>query len=192
MLITRPFYVQWSWTLIWSIMRMKELAMLKIRRHQSIWKYWNRKCHTFELHTFHIFHILSHPSAFNCQLNVVHYATLLLKFLAAFTTKSVGGIMYNQKVVFLHCICVKARGKSFCKTWFQVGMELKKVQKQGRDERTQEDCPTSTKIHSRSRVVFLRSFISVLLLYLFQLLPYLKSSFKEIFPLFSVLFSGGF
>ena len=31
------------------------------------------------------------------------------------------------------------REKSFCKTCFQVGMELKKVQKQGRDEKTQED-----------------------------------------------------
>ena len=30
---------------------------------------------------------------------------------------------------------------------------VKKVQKQGRDERTQEDCPRSAKIHSRCRVV---------------------------------------
>ena len=43
---------------------------------------------------------------------------------------------------------------------FKLGMELKKVQKQGRDERTQEDYRTSAKIHSRCRVVFLRSFIS--------------------------------
>ena len=69
-------------------------------------------------------------------------------------------------------------------------MELKKVQKQGRDERTQEDYPTSAKIHSRGRVVFLRSFISALFLYFFQLHPYLKSSFTESFPLVSVLFSG--
>ena len=33
------------------------------------------------------------------------------------------------------------REQSFCKTSFQVGMDLKTVQKQGRDERTQEDYP---------------------------------------------------
>ena len=33
-------------------------------------------------------------------------------------------------------------GKSFCKTSFQLGMGLKKGQKQGRDERTQEDYPS--------------------------------------------------
>ena len=54
---------------------------------------------------------------------------------------------------------------------FKLGMELKKVQKQGRDERTQEDYPTSAKIHTRCRVVFLRSFISALFLYFFQLHP---------------------
>ena len=32
---------------------------------------------------------------------------------------------------------------SLCKTSFQLGMGLKKGQKQGRDERTQEDYPTS-------------------------------------------------
>ena len=69
-------------------------------------------------------------------------------------------------------------------------MELKKVQKQGRDERTQEYYPTSAKIHSRCRVVFLRSFISALFLYFFQLHPYLISSFTETFSLVSVLFSG--
>ena len=46
------------------------------------------------------------------------------------------------------------RGKSYCKTTFQSGMNLRKGQKQGRDEKTQEeDYPTYTKIHSRcSRV----------------------------------------
>ena len=53
----------------------------------------------------------------------------------------------------------------------KLGMELKKVQKQGRDERTQEDYPTSAKVHSKCRVVFLRSFISTLFLYFFQLHP---------------------
>ena len=60
-------------------------------------------------------------------------------------------------------------------------MELKKVQKQGRDERTQEDYPTSGVYFCRCRVVFLRSFISALFLYFFQLHPYLKSSFTETF-----------
>ena len=69
-------------------------------------------------------------------------------------------------------------------------MELKKVQKQGRDERTQEDYRTSAKIHTRCRVAFLRSFISALFLHFFQLHPYLKSSFTETFSLLSVLFSG--
>ena len=36
-------------------------------------------------------------------------------------------------------------GKSFCKTPFQLGMGPKKGQKQGRDERMQEDYPTSAK-----------------------------------------------
>ena len=69
----------------------------------------------------------------------------------------------------LHCdfICKQIKNailkllvgkKSFCKTWSEVGMEPKKVQRQGRDERTQEDYPTSAKIHTRCRVVFLRSF----------------------------------
>ena len=54
-------------------------------------------------------------------------------------------------------------------------MEPKKVQKQGRDERTQEDYPTFG-------VYFvLRSFISALFLYFFRLHPYLKSSFTETF-----------
>ena len=60
-------------------------------------------------------------------------------------------------------------------------MELKKVQKQGRDERTQEDYPTSGVYFYRCRVVFLRSFISALFLYFIQLHPYLKSSFTGTF-----------
>ena len=39
----------------------------------------------------------------------------------------------------------------------KLGKELKKVQKQGRDERTQEDYPTSGVYFCRCRVVFLRS-----------------------------------
>ena len=50
-------------------------------------------------------------------------------------------------------------------------MKLKKVQKQGTDERTQEDYPTSAVYFCRCRVVFLRSFISALFLYLFSSIP---------------------
>ena len=60
-------------------------------------------------------------------------------------------------------------------------MEPKKVQKQGRDERTQEDYPTSGVYFCRYRVAFLHSFISALFLYFFRLHPYLKSSFTETF-----------
>ena len=69
-------------------------------------------------------------------------------------------------------------------------MEPKKVQKQGRDERTQEDYPTSGVYFCRCRVVFLRSFISALFLYFFRLHPYLKSSFTEtFFPSTKIAFS---
>ena len=68
-------------------------------------------------------------------------------------------------------------------------MELKKAQKQGRDERTQEDYPTSAVYFCRCRVVFLRSFISSLFLCFFQLHPYLKSSFTEVFSLVYVVSS---
>ena len=70
-------------------------------------------------------------------------------------------------------------GKSFCKTWFQVGIELKKYRNK---DRMQEDCPTSAVYFRRCRVVFLRSFISALFLYFFQLHPNLESSFTENFP----------
>ena len=60
-------------------------------------------------------------------------------------------------------------------------MELEKVQKQARDERTQEEYPTSGVYFCRCRVVFWHSFISALFLYFFQPHPYLKSSFTETF-----------
>ena len=44
------------------------------------------------------------------------------------------------------------REKSFYKTSFQLGMGLKKVKKQGRDEKTQEDYPTSAVYFCRRRV----------------------------------------
>ena len=63
-------------------------------------------------------------------------------------------------------------------------MDLKKGQKQGRDERMQEDYSTSAKIHSGRRVVFLRSFISALFLSFFQ------RSFTETFPYFLFFLEG--
>ena len=41
------------------------------------------------------------------------------------------------------------QGKSFCRTSFQLRMNLKKGQKQDRNERTQKDYPTSAKLHSK-------------------------------------------
>ena len=72
-------------------------------------------------------------------------------------------------------------------------MELKKGQKQGRDERMQEEYLTSAKIHCRCthcRVVFLCSFASALFLSFFQVQPEQKWSFTETFSLVSVLFRG--
>ena len=65
-------------------------------------------------------------------------------------------------------------------------MEVKEIQKPGRDERMQEDYLTSAVYFCRCKVV-LRSFIYMytctLFLYFFQLHPYLKSSFPEtVFP----------
>ena len=99
--------------------------------------------------------------------------------------KSQNLILHNNLPLIYYSreITIITREKSSCKTWFQVGMELKKVQKQDRDERTQEDYPTSAKIHTRCRVVFLRSFISALLLNFFRLHPYLQIKFyRNFFP----------
>ena len=57
-------------------------------------------------------------------------------------------------------------------------------------ERKKTTLATSAKIHTRCRVVLLRSFISALFLYFFGSIPNLKSSFTETFSLVSVLFSG--
>ena len=76
------------------------------------------------------------------------------------------------------------RRKSFCETSFQAGMDLKEVQKEGKDERTQEDYPTSAKIHSRCRVVFLRSFIFALFLSFFRSIPTLNEVLQKLFANF--------
>ena len=61
----------------------------------------------------------------------------------------------------------------FCKTTFQLGMDLKKVEKQGRDERTQEDNPTLGVYFWRCRVVSFRFFFSSLSL-VFRPIPKMK------------------
>ena len=100
--ITRPFYMQLSWDLLQSIARMKELAILKIWNHWSVGKYWNRK-HTiqFEPHTFHIFCILAHPSAFtSAWLNIEIPVTLFLmpcrKEIPHFTHHKFNTGIYNK------------------------------------------------------------------------------------------------
>ena len=64
-------------------------------------------------------------------------------------------------------------GKILCKTSFQIGMDLRKVQRQGRYERTQKEYPTSAKVQSmrRCRVVFLHFFHLCLVSALFRSIP---------------------
>ena len=69
------------------------------------------------------------------------------------------------------------REKSFSETSFELRIELKKGQKQGRDETMQEDYRTSAKIHIRCQVVFLRSFISTLFLSFFSAPPSTEMKF---------------
>ena len=99
-----------------------------------------------------------------------------LKFERAFSTLERDRLQLDNAFVFYRNWFrnpeQKLGKKSFCtvldsKLW----KELKKVQKQGRDEKTQEDYPKSGVYFCRCRVVFLRSFISALFLYFFQLLP---------------------
>ena len=66
-------------------------------------------------------------------------------------------------------------------------MELKKVHKQGRDETTQEDYPTSGVYFCRCRVVFLRCFISALFVY--SSIPNLKSFYRNFFSLVYICFN---
>ena len=51
----------------------------------------------------------------------------------------------------LNAILHYTREYSFCKTSFQLKMDLKKGQKQGRDESTQEDYMTSAKVKTQQR-----------------------------------------
>ena len=69
-------------------------------------------------------------------------------------------LQYNKRVCLLfgswfRTPTQKNCGKSFHKTSFQLGMGLKKVQKQGKDERMQDDYPTSAVYFCRCRVVLL-------------------------------------
>ena len=65
-------------------------------------------------------------------------------------------------LVLTHLYCV------YCEAIRYQIRNMKKGQKQGRDERKQEHYQTSESIHSRCPVVFLRSFISALFLSFFQ------------------------
>ena len=42
----------------------------------------------------------------------------------------------------IYIFSLKLRKKRFCETLFQLRMDMRKGQKQGRDKRTQEDYPT--------------------------------------------------
>ena len=92
----------------------------------------------------------------------------------------------------LHTLIYYTREKSYPKTSFQLRMKLKKEQKQGKNERTQKDCPTSAKTYSRCRVDFLRSFIFALhVSVLFSAPSLTEMNFLEnFFPSFRFL--GGF
>ena len=65
----------------------------------------------------------------------------LLGAIACTQTQTRKGKFPIAKQLFGMNIC--ARGKTFCKTSFQVGMDLQIVQKQSRDENTQEDYTTT-------------------------------------------------
>ena len=77
--------------------------------------------------------------------------------------------------------------KGFCKTSFQVGMDLKNGQKQGMDERMQEYYPTCAKIHSRCRVAFWRFSFHALFVYFFRSIPTWNKVLQKPFSLLSVL-----
>ena len=83
------------------------------------------------------------------------------------------------------------RQKVAIKLDFKLGMELKKYRNKAEMKERKKTTLHLQKIHTRYRVVFLRSFISALFLYFFQLHPYLKSSFTESFIPIFYSFSGG-
>ena len=84
---------------------------------------------------------------------------------------------------------ITTRGKNFLLNFISTRDGPEKVQKQGRDERMKEDYPTSTKIHNRYSVVFLRSIISALFLYIFSGPSLLEIKFcSNIFPQFLFFF----
>ena len=76
--------------------------------------------------------------------------------------------------------------KSFCKTSFQLRMDLKKGPKQGRDERMQEDYPTSAVCFCRRRVVLLHSLISALFLSFFKCILNWNEVLQKLFSLVRV------
>ena len=71
-------------------------------------------------------------------------------------------------------------------------MDLKRGQKQGRDERTQENYLTYAKIHSRWRVVFWRSFICLAFCPFFRPILNRNEVLQKVSSLVFVLFRGFF
>ena len=95
------------------------------------------------------------------------------------------GFAVGQNSLYIY-----TREKKFLWNFISSRDGAEKSTEQGRDERTQEDNPTSAKIHSRCRVVFLRSFISALFLYFFSSIPTWNQVSQKLFSLVSVFFQG--
>ena len=113
----------------------------------------------------------------------------LLDTLPLYNTESVINLDYMFVFLLKHSpdmvsTNTNTREKRFLKPSFQLRMDLKKWQKQGRDDRTHEDYATSAKIHSRCSVVFLHSFISALFLSFFRPILNWNEVYKFFFPRF--------
>ena len=78
------------------------------------------------------------------------------------THRGVCHLLVTVGSVLTHKIPYYTKEKSFSETSFTLRMELNKGQKQGRDERTQEDYPTSAKNTQQMQSSLLASFISAL------------------------------
>ena len=78
---------------------------------------------------------------------------------------------------------MKSREKSFSNTSFQLRTKLKKGQKQGRDDRAQEDYLTSAVHFCRCLVVFLCSFISSLFRSFFSSILNWNKGLEKLFPI---------
>ena len=101
-------------------------------------------------------------------------------------------LQYSSFLNVQYCYRNYTREKSFCKISFQVGIGLKKVQKQGRGERMQEDYPTS----ARNMQQMLGSLLAFFNLCLVSV-PFSGTSLTEmkfdrnLFPSFCFFWGGG-